>query len=169
MRKLYLMLIPAACVFASCSKAVTTPDGATDEATKKANAFASALKAHKYKLVSFTSDKPIDYISNDNEVKSETDLWAYVKDYVKDDVNQFNDNNTVSIWQGATKKAGQDGDIINVKFGAQAKGDAVMLNFVDYDYDPMQYKLDTYDDTGFSVFVDGPSGSKLYSKFQRVN
>ena len=161
------MIIPAACIFASCSKAVNTPG--TTETDKRAAEFAAALKSNKYKLVSFTSDKPIDYISNDNETKAETDLWAYVKEYVKDDVNQFNTNATVSIWQGAIKVAGKDGDIISVAYGAQGKDNAVMLNFVDYDYEPMQYKLDKYDDTQFTVYIDGPSGSKLYSKFARVN
>jgi hypothetical protein len=167
MRKLYLMLIPAACILASCSKAVNTPG--TTETDKKAAEFAAALKSNKYKLVSFTSDKPIDYIANDNETKSETDLWAYVKEYVKDDVNQFNANSTVSIWQGAMRVAGKDGDVISVAFGAQGKDDAVMLNFVDYDYEPMQYKLDKYDAAQFTVYIDGPSGSKLYSKFAKVN
>ena len=162
------MLIPAACIFASCSKAVNTPGTTTTQNDQKAAQFAAALKNHKYKLVSFTSDKPIDYMANDNETKAETDLWAYVKEYVKDDVNQFNDN-TVSIWQGTARVAGKDGDVITVAYGAQGKDAAVMLNFVDYDYEPMQYKLDKYDDTQFTVYIDGPSGSKLYSKFSRVN
>ena len=166
MRKLYLMLIPALCVFMSCSKSVSNQQN--NAAQQRANDFQASLKAHKYKPVAFYSDKPIDYITTDAEVKSETDLWVYVKAYIKDDVNLFNDNGTVTIYQNTDKMPGNEAATISVTYGAMVKGTDVMFNFVDYNYVATQYKLDQFDNAYFTVYVDGPAGSKLFSKFARV-
>jgi hypothetical protein len=166
MRKLYLMLIPVVGIFSGCTKSVSNEE--SNEAQKRADAFQTSINAHRYKPVAFYSDKPIDYITNDNEVKSETDLWLYVKDYIKDDINYFNNNKTVTIFQNAVKMAGNESPTITADYGAMVVGKEVMFNFVDYNYVPTQYRLEQFDDAYFTVYVDGPAGSKLYSKFARV-
>ena len=74
MRKLNLIIfmgITACLGMVSCSKTVSEEDAATKQ---KSVDFQNALTSHKYKLVAFYSDKPIDYITSDAEVRSETVL-----------------------------------------------------------------------------------------------
>ena len=161
------MLIPAVWILSSgCTKSVSNE--ASNAAQKRADEFNASIKAHRYKPVAFYSDKPIDYITNDNEVKSETDLWIYVKDYIKDDINLFNENGKVTIFQNASKQPGNEASTITAAYGAMVVGDEVKFNFVDYNYVATQYRLEQFDNAYFTVYVDGPSGSKLYSKFARV-
>ena len=166
MRKLYLMLIPALWICSGCTKSVSSEE--TNAAKKKADEFKTSITTRRYKPVAFYSDKPIDYITNDTEVRSETDLWIYVKDYIKDDVNQFNDNGTVTIFQNALKFPGNDAPSFTQDFNISVSGTDVMLKFVDYNYVPTTYRLQEFSDAYFTVYIDGPSGSKLYSKFARV-
>ena len=43
-----------------------------------------------------------------------------------------------------------------------------MLKFVDYNYVVTKYKLEQFDNAYFTIYVDGPAGAKLFSKFARV-
>jgi len=166
MRKLYLMLIPAIWISTGCTKSVSSEEN--NAAQQRADAFSANIKTHKYKPVAFYSDKPIDYITNDTEVRSETDLWIYVKDYIKDDINLFNPDGTVTIFQNAVKMPGNESASFTMRYGASVVNKEVMFDFVDYNYVVSHYKLEQFDDAYFTVYVDGPSGSKLYSKFARV-
>src|SRR6478672_7534086 len=163
MRKLYLVLIPTALWMSSgCKKSLSSEENA---AKKQADAFKSAITTHKYQAVSFYSDKPIDYITDDNVVKSETDLWVYVKEYIKDDWDLFNDNGTVTIYQNAAKFPGNDAATLSEDYNISTSGTDVTLKFVDYNYVPTTYRLQEFTDAYFIVYVNGPSGSKLFSKF----
>jgi len=164
MRKLYLMLIPAIWILTSCSK--TASNEQNNAAQQRANDFQASIKTHKFKPVAFYSDKPIHYISTDS---ARTDLWIYVKSYIKDDVNVFNDNGTVTIYQNADKMPGNEAATINASYGTLVKGTDVMFNFVDYNYVATQYRLEQLDNAYFTVYVDGPAGSKLFSKFARID
>jgi len=166
MVKLYLMLIAAVGVLSSCTKSVSNGDN--KETQKRADDFSASIKAHKFKPVSFYSDKPIDYITNDTEVRAETDLWIYVKDYIKDDINLFNADGTVIIYQNASKFPGNEAATINTSYAITAEGNDVMLKFVDYNYVVTKYKLEQFDNAYFTIYVDGPAGAKLFSKFARV-
>jgi hypothetical protein len=160
------MLITTVWVLSGCTK---SSGGEEDQETKKrADEFSAAIRTYKFKPVSFYSDKPIDYITNDTEVRAETDLWIYVKEYIKDDVNLFNTDGTVTIFQNAIKFPGNDAATISTAYEVSTEGKDVRLNFVDYNYVATKYKLDQFDNAFFTVYIDGPSGSKLYSKFARV-
>jgi hypothetical protein len=168
MRKLNLFIIMsiASCIgMASCSKALSDEDPA---AKQKATDFQASLTAHKYKLVAFYADKPIDYITSDTEVRSETDLWKYVKFHVLDDENYFGANGALTIYQKVDRFPGNDAETINGTYGVSVRGSEVFFKFVDYIYVPTEYKLQEFDNAYFTVYIDGPSGSKLYSKFARV-
>ena len=166
MRKLYLVLIPTAMwICSGCTKSLSNEENA---AKKQADEFKAAITTHKYKPVSFYSDKPIDYITDDNVVKSETDLWIYVKDYIKDDVDLFNNDGTVTIYQNAIKFPGNNAATLTEDYNVSANGTDVTLKFVDYNYVPTTYRLQEFTDAYFIVYLDGPSGSKLFSKFARV-
>jgi hypothetical protein len=166
MRKLNLMFIVGiTCLATACSKSVSEEDAA---AKQRATDFQTAVQAHKYKLVAFYSDKAIDYITSDSEVRSETDLWAYVKQHVLDDENYFGANGALTIYQKTDKMPGSTQEEINAQYGITVRGTDVMFKFVDYVYVPTEYKLQEFDNAYFTVYVDGPSGSKLYSKYARI-
>lgn len=162
------MFVMGSLVFATaCSK---TGAGGEDNAAAKQRAadFQANVQSHKYKVAAFYSDKPIDYITSDTEVKSETDLWAYVKEHIKDDENYFGANGTLTIDQKLVKMPGNETQTINGSYNIVARGADVIVTFVDYSYKPLEYKLQEFDNAYFTVYIDGPAGSKLYSKYARV-
>ena len=148
-----------------CHKTVGDEDNATK---KRSDDFQASVQTHKYKLAAFYADKPIDYITSDAEVRAETDLWAYVKGHITDDENFFGANGTLTIYQKANKISGNEAETINATYSIVPKGTDVSVTFIDYMYSPLEYKLLEFDNAYFTVYVDGPSGSKLYSKYARV-
>lgn len=168
MRNLHTLLVIGSLTLATaCSK---TGAGGEDNSAAKQRAadFQTNVQTHKYKVAAFYSDKPIDYITSDTEVKSETDLWAYVKEHIKDDENYFGANGSLVIDQKSIKMPGNDNQTINTNYSISAKGADVIVTFVDYTYKALEYKLHEFDNAYFTVYIDGPSGSKLYSKYARV-
>ena len=166
MRKLHLMLfIGITWAGTACHKSLSDEDSG---AKQRASDFQAAIESNKFMLVSFYADKPIDYITNDADVKSETDLWPYVKTHVKDDEYFFGGNGALTINQKSDKIAGNNSATIAGSYGVTTKGADVVFNFVDYLYGPLEYKVHEFDNTFFTVYIDGPSGSKLYSKYARV-
>jgi len=63
---------------------------------------------------------------------------------------------------------GNESASFTMRYGASVVNKEVMFDFVDYNYVVSHYKLEQFDDAYFTVYVDGPSGSKLFSKFARV-
>jgi hypothetical protein len=165
MRKLHLILFMGIACLVACSKSISEEDSA---ANQRAKDFQASVLSHKYKIVAFYADKPIDYITNDTEVKSETDLWAYVKAHIMDDENLFGANNSLTIYQKSNKMVGNESETVNANYEIFAKGPEVAVNFIDYSYKSLEYKLHEFDNAYFTVYVDGPNGSKLFTKFARV-
>src|SRR5689334_4723182 len=58
----------------------------TDPNEVMANSLDSFLKSNNFQLARYYSDTAIDYDKTDSVTKSETDLWAYVSPWLKDDV-----------------------------------------------------------------------------------
>jgi hypothetical protein len=162
---LFIGFIGFACLGTACRKSLGEEDSA---AKQRSNDFQASVKDHKYKLVAFYADKPVDYISNDSEIRSETDLWAYVKSYVVDDENYFGANGKLTIFQKANKAPTNSAEQIDASYAITARGTDVSVTFIDYFYNALEYKLHEFDNAYFTVYVDGPTGSKLYSKYARV-
>lgn len=158
------MLVVSIVIFNGCTKVVDT------EALNKkaAEEFIEEIKLSQYRLVDFYSDLPIDYIQNDNIVKSETDLKAYIKPYLLDDINEFDEAGNLSIIQGAVKIPGDNSPIINRSFGVNWDKKYTYINFVDYYYVPYQYKLQEFNTSGFIIYLNWPTGAKVYSRFTKI-
>src|SRR5689334_22968666 len=93
----------------SCKK----EDGASAEDKAKADQFKSFVESKRFQIKEYYSDQPIDYVEDDDTVKSETDLWPYVSNWIKDDYNVIDiDAGTVTITQNAHKIAGNDAETI---------------------------------------------------------
>ena len=151
----------------SCQKSLSDEG---NEETNKARAvqFQSAIHGNNYKLTAFYSDKPIDYITFDAVVKAETDLWEYVKYYLKDDLNSFTGDASVLIQQNAVKIPGDDSPQLSRSYSTGFDKSFVYFNFIEEAYKPQQYKLSEFDGSKFVLYIDWPGGVKLFSKFEKV-
>lgn len=159
--RFYFFILMAVFVSVSCNK----PNQADE---KKATEFRAFTSAKKFKIVSFYADKPVDYVETDTEVKQETDLWAYVKDYIRDDINRVVDNGLVEIDQNAIKYAGHIEATLVRPFKVGSDRNGAYLEFVDYFYEPLRYKLFEFKDNYFIIYIDYKNGAKLYSKYDLV-
>jgi len=149
----------------SCSK--TGDNKALNE--KKATEFKTILDLKHFRLVDFYSDKPIDYVLTDAEVKSETDLKIYIKPYLLDDDNFFESEGGVVITQNQQKKPGLTAPVLNRNYSISADENGAYLDFLDYDYNPIKYKIGEYSTGGFTIYLDWQNGAKVYSRFERTN
>lgn len=156
----------AVVVLVSCSK--PGGGGGVDQ-QKRSEEFKASISNQGYKPVAFYSDKPIDYITTDAEVRSETDLWKYVKDYIKDDRYVFGADGVSVIYQNTLKVNWSNADTLHFNYGITPQDKYVYINFVNYDYYPSVYKLESFNDSEMIFYVDGPNGSKLFSKYVRAN
>jgi len=136
---------------------------------KKATEFKAAIDLKHFRLVDFYSDKPIDYVTTDLEVKSETDLRSYIKPYLLDDDNYFGSEGGVIITQNQQKKPGLSDPVLSRNYNVSADENSAYLDFLDYDYYPVKYKIGEYSTAGFTIYLDWPGGVKIYSRFERVN
>jgi hypothetical protein len=132
----------------------------------KANEFKAFVVAKKFQVTDYYSDKPIDYVETDTEVKSETELFQYVSGWIKDDLNSFDVNtNKVTIEQNAIKIAGNDAPILVKDFSIGADKNGPYFNFLNYQYNPLKYHLVEFSGDHFLVYVDWHSGAKVYTRF----
>ena len=146
----------------SCKKG----DDVKPEDKQKAEDFKVYIASKQFTLVNYWSDKAIDYVEDDAEVKQETDLWPYVSIWIKDDVNVFDvSTGKVTITQNANKFASISDDVFTRDFSIGADKDGPYFNFVNYQYNPLKYHLVDFNAEGFTVYVDWHSGAKVYSKF----
>jgi len=135
----------------------------------KAKEFKAILDLKHFRLVDFYSDKPIDYVTTDTEVKSETDLRIYIKPYLLDDDNYFDNEGGVVITQNQQKKPGLSDPVLNRNYSVSSDENSVYLDFLDYDYNPIKYKLGEYSTGGFTIYLDWQGGAKVYSRFEKMN
>lgn len=162
---LFVLIALSITVSISCSKA--GDNKALNE--KKATEFKTMLDLKHFHLVDFYSDKPIDYIQTDVEVKSETDLKMYIKPYLLDDDNYFDTEGGVVITQNQQKKPGLTAPVLNRNYSVSSDENSAYLDFLDYDYNPIKYKLGEYSAGSFTIYLDWPGGAKVFSRFERVN
>lgn len=85
-----------------------------------------------------------------------------------DDENLFGANKSLTIYQRNSKIAGNESETVSANYEIFAKGQDVAVNFIDYSYKSLEYRLHEFDNAYFTVYVDGPNGSKLFTKFARV-
>ncbi|MBL7697978.1 MAG: hypothetical protein JNK79_07460 [Chitinophagaceae bacterium] len=152
-------------ILSSCKKG----DDVSAEDKQKAEDFKANISAKQFRLVNYWSDKAIDYDEEDGEIKQETDLWPYVSNWIKDDLNVFDLNtNKVTITQNTHKYANIADETFTRDFSVGADKNGAYLNFVNYQYEPLQYRIVEFNANEFTVYVDWHSGAKVFSKFQVV-
>ena len=139
------------------------------EGEQRAAQFRSFIVSKKFQVKDFYSDKPIDYIEDDGEVRSETELFKYVSSWIKDDWNIFEvSTGKVNITQNAVKISGDDSEILVRNFNIGSDNAGVYFDFLTYRYEPLRYRLVEFTDNHFIVYVNWKSGAKLFTKFAVV-
>lgn len=155
----------ASSVFSSCKK----EDDVSPENKQKAEDFKAAISAKQFRLVEYYADQPIDYVEDDAEVRQETDLWPYVSLWIKDDMNVFDLNsNLVTVVQNTHKFSGITDESFTKDFSVGADKNGAYFNFLNYQYNPLQYRIVDFTADSFTVYVDWHSGAKVFSKFAIV-
>lgn len=123
----------------------------------------------KYQLTAFYSDIPIDLIENDEEVRSETDLWAYVNPYLKDDLNEFTNNgNELLIHQGEIKIPGNDSAVLHKTYFIGTDEDGAYMRFLGPEYEVLRYRLLEMTDEHIIIYLKWKHGSTIYSRLDRI-
>lgn len=151
--------------FSSCKKG----DQVSAEDKQKAEEFKAFVGSKQFQVVEYYSDKAIDYVEDDAEVKSETNLWPYVSIWIKDDYNVFDVNTgKVTITQNASKIEGNTSETFTKDFSIGADKDGAYFSFLNYQYDPLKYRLVEFTGDHFLVYVDWHSGAKVFTKFQVI-
>jgi hypothetical protein len=122
----------------------------------------------KFQLKAFYSDVPIDFDNTDGLTEKETDLWAYVQDYIKDDINVFLEDGTVEVHQNGKKMPGLSDDVLirTYAYGTDYAGD--FMEFLSATYEKMKYRLYEKTDDHFIIGLKWKSGAHVYSRFERV-
>jgi hypothetical protein len=157
--KYSLILVLALLTLTGCQKELSFENGLPVEKET----------TRKYQLRDFYSDVPIDFVEYDTEVKSETELWAYVRDYLKDDVNEFYlDSSLVRVYQNELKIPGNDAPVLDKLYAIGTDAEGPYMNFLGPDYEPLKYRIQEYNEDYFILYLNWKDGSTVYSRFERI-
>lgn len=182
MRPFYTLLMLLAVVFVSCNKdlsyeggyippvepPVVEPPVEEPPVLSDSDNFKQFLVDFNFQLRDFYSDIAIDFNEEDNQTLSETDLWHYVPQYLRDDVNDFDEDGTVSINQHQVKKPGFDDDMLIRSYSVGEDENGVFITFLDSDYNPLSYRVAEIGEDYFILSIEWTQGAVLYSRFEKV-
>jgi hypothetical protein len=158
--KYSLMLIITTMMLSGCQKELSLENGTPAVPEKE---------TRKYQLRAFYSDKPIDFDESDNVVKSETDLWEYVNDYLKDDVDEFAmDSTEVLVYQNEKKIPGNDAPVLSKSYFIGTDAEGMYMKFLGPQYEPLRYRLQEMNDEYFIIYIKWRHGSTVFSRFERI-
>ncbi len=123
----------------------------TDPNELKAASLDSFLQVNTFQLTNYYSDSAIDYDETDTIVKSETELWAYVSPWLKDDTYTFGSDGKVTINQNDAKIPNDASPTLTRPYQVVADNDGVKITFLTNEYNPLDYRLIEFSDTALKV------------------
>ena len=123
----------------------------TDPNELQAASLDSFLQSNSFQLARYYSDTAIDYDQSDSVVKSETDLWAYVSPWLKDDLYTFGTDGNVTIQQNDAKLPSDANATLTRPYSVAADDEGVKITFLTNDYKPLDYRLIEMSDTLLTV------------------
>jgi len=123
----------------------------TDPNELQAASLDSFLQVNALQLVRYYSDSAIDYDETDTIVKSETDLWAYVSPWLKDDTYVFGSDGNVTINQNGDKIPSDSSATLTRPYTVVADDDGVKFTFLTNEYESLDYRLIEFSDTALTV------------------
>ena len=152
---LFLLLICA--FFVACDKDLSLENAQVEKVVRK------------YQLRAFYSDVPVDFVESDDVIKQETDLWVYVKEYLKDDVNIFSESDSsVVIHQNEIKIPGNEEPLLFKDYYIGTDAEGTFMKFLGPSYEPLVYRLVEMTENYILVYVVWKDDVKIYSRFERV-
>ena len=162
--KYSLIVLLSLLIFASCEKELSLENGKpTDPVIPEIEV------SRKYQLKEFYSDTPIDFDETDDVIKSETNLWPYVYEYIKDDVNEFfSDTTLVLIHQNNIKMPGLDDNILKKYYAIGTDSEGMFMKFLGPEYQQLLYRLQVINEDYFIIYLQWKHGATIYSRFERV-
>jgi hypothetical protein len=160
-----LLVIMLVVVVFSCKK--NESDGIKPEDKEKAAALTTFLQSDQFRLKKYYSETPIDYIDTDQVVKAETDLWPYVSSWLHDDNYVFGSNGNVTIEQNAMKISTDASATLTRPYQVKADQTGVSFDFVGHEYQPLQYRLITFNDTMLKVSASW-NGKTVISEYNTL-
>lgn len=165
--KYILPLFAAMLIFSSCKKELSLEG--YEPVFPQPPVVDTTEDAPRFRLTAFYSDIPIDFNESDENIALETNLWAYVQDYIKDDEYVLLEDGQVEIHQHAEKISGIDDAVLyrTYAFGTDELGE--YMNYLSYQYEPVKYRLNERTDTYFVISLKWKAGSRVYSRFERIN
>jgi len=152
-------------LLSSCQK--ESGQQASEADIQKSENFKTQISTNAYRAEKYYSKTPIDYITTDDEVKSETDLWGYVSLWIKDDSLVFKGDQAI-FYQLNNKINTDNSPTISRSYSIGADKDGVYMNFVNHEYNPLKYRLESFDETGFVIYAEWQSKT-VYSRFAKIN
>jgi hypothetical protein len=139
------------------------------ESPQRAAEFKSFIQNNRFQVKAFYADQPIDYIDDDAEVRSETDLFRYASPWIKDDYNVFDESTQqVTITQNEVKIPEIPEDVFTRTYTIGYDNNGVYFDFLNYEYEPLRYRLLEFNDNYFVVYVNWKNGVRLYTRFEVV-
>ena len=168
--KYSLILLVVTVLFAGCSKELSLENGKpADPVIPDVPVQPPKEISRKYQLKAFYSDIPIDFVENDDVIKSETDLWSYVKEYIKDDIHElFNDSTLVLVYQNEMKIPGNDAPVLEKYYRIGTDADGKFMQYMGPEYELLNYRLLEMNDDYFIIYIKWKNDSTVYSRFERV-
>lgn len=148
-------------VFISCQKKLTE----VDKNAKTATDFKTFVQEKGFVVDSFYSDTPIDYITTDAEVRQETNLNKYIYPHIMDDRNFLSANGDLMIYQNENRTGVNDSAVLMRKWAIGSNKSYVYMDFVNYDYEQKRYRLLEFTNDHFILYLDWPTGGRIYSRF----
>lgn len=149
----------------SCQKNVSNEQ---ETNTQKAQAFKTFISsgAH-FRAVDFYAERAIDYDETDGQVKLETDLKKYIRDYLLDDDIIFGTNSQITFVQNAVKIGTISSAEIHLPYRAVGDKSGVLFDYIDDQYNPLTYYLHEQGSTYFILSWKRPQdGVRLFSKYE---
>jgi hypothetical protein len=150
--------------FAGCTKELSQEGGVYKEPPVSPD----TVPVIKYQLKAFYSDIPIDWDEADNNHNKETDLWAYVQEYIKDDYNILLGSDSLVVYQNNKKMPGLADPILYKTYSFETEGTTRYMNFLTPEYAPARYRLYEMTDDHFIIGLKWKDGAHVFSRFERV-
>jgi hypothetical protein len=147
---------------AGCKKETAIPE----ENRVMAENFRELLMQHNYRLVSYTSEMPIDYEPSDT-VEAKINHWEYVSFHLKDDEINFSGDGTIVIYQHDHWIDGSESDTLMRVWDVITDKDGVGFRFLDFSYNPLTYRLVSFSDSSFVVKATW-NGNDVTSTFKAL-
>jgi hypothetical protein len=160
-----LALITIVFIAFSCKKSESDEIDPQDK--ERAAALQVYLEGNGFQLKKYYSEEPIDYIDTDQVVKAETELWPYVSAWLHDDEYVFNADGSVTVKQNAEKITFSNSETITKSYKVEADKDGVGLAFIGHEYQALNYRLITFNDTVVKVSASW-NGKTVISEYNLI-